>query len=323
MVWRAGAAPGLNTVLAGVSEQIEPKEGTFDFPTVLDSVIQGARAHNLRRCSVVRSWKNGLSQLRARGVKTQRRAVPRAPDRGVTTPPRPRVGLATPPSSPGPVNIELISPFGRPPRGRCPALRELMRTSRQWMPASAPVVMIQVENESGVAGDPRPSQAARQGFRRPCRRINRLHSAAQGYPDSGVPQGVEAAGFKIIRHLGRGVRQRPAHGGIFMAWHFARYVDRVPPPGKAEYRAHVRQLPQDGSGECRRRSKAAEQERRPHADPWTVARRCSAHRPVRRDIYSPDYIGYVSNTPNPGTRSSLPATRRRHGSARSLRLWTP
>ena len=47
-VWPKLVDAKLNTVLAGVSwNQIEPQEGKFDF-SVLDNVILGARAHNMR-----------------------------------------------------------------------------------------------------------------------------------------------------------------------------------------------------------------------------------------------------------------------------------
>ena len=46
-LWPNLAATHLNTVLATVSwELIEPEEGKFDF-TIVDGVIEGARAHNL------------------------------------------------------------------------------------------------------------------------------------------------------------------------------------------------------------------------------------------------------------------------------------
>lgn len=62
-VWSKLAASNFNTVLGSVSwEQIEPKEGEFDFAE-LDRVILGARKHNLRLILLwFGSYKNGNNQ---------------------------------------------------------------------------------------------------------------------------------------------------------------------------------------------------------------------------------------------------------------------
>lgn len=59
-VWSKLAASNFNTVLGSVSwEQVEPKEGEFDFAE-LDRVILGARKHNLRLILLwFGSYKNG------------------------------------------------------------------------------------------------------------------------------------------------------------------------------------------------------------------------------------------------------------------------
>ena len=62
-VWPRLVAAKLNTVLAGVSwNQVEPREGKFDF-SVLDGVIRDARSNNLRLVLLwFGTWKNGLSR---------------------------------------------------------------------------------------------------------------------------------------------------------------------------------------------------------------------------------------------------------------------
>ena len=78
-VWPHLVDSKLNSVLAGVSwAQIEPQEGKFDF-SVLDGVIQGARAHNLRLVLLwFASWKNGLSGYPPDWVKKDFDRFPRA-----------------------------------------------------------------------------------------------------------------------------------------------------------------------------------------------------------------------------------------------------
>jgi len=86
-VWPKLAEAKLNTVLAGVSwNQIEPQEGKFDF-RVLDGVIEGARAHNLRLVLLwFGTWKNGLSSYPPDWVKKDFERFPRAQMVGDNTP---------------------------------------------------------------------------------------------------------------------------------------------------------------------------------------------------------------------------------------------
>jgi beta-galactosidase GanA len=68
--WPTLKALNLNTVLAPVSwDQIEPVEGRFDF-TVVDGVIDQARAHDARLVLLwFGSWKNSMSSYAPAWVK--------------------------------------------------------------------------------------------------------------------------------------------------------------------------------------------------------------------------------------------------------------
>jgi len=78
-LWPKLAATHLNTVLATVSwELIEPEEGKFDF-TLVDGVIEGARANNLHLVILwFASWKNGKSTYQPLWVKTNQAQFPLA-----------------------------------------------------------------------------------------------------------------------------------------------------------------------------------------------------------------------------------------------------
>jgi beta-galactosidase GanA len=77
-LWPRVVQAKINTVLAGVSwNQIERQEGKFDF-SVLDGVIRGARANNLRLALLwFASWKNGLSSYPPDWVKRDFERFPR------------------------------------------------------------------------------------------------------------------------------------------------------------------------------------------------------------------------------------------------------
>ena len=156
LVWpRLAIQTGLNTVLAGVSwNQIEPQEGKFDF-SVLDGVIQGARAHNLRLVLLwFGSWKNGLSSYTPDWVKRDDKRFPRIQvQRGKT--------------------IEMLSTLSDANRDAdARAFAALMRHVKAVDGRERTVIMIQVENEVGMqkgtpaTARPRPTRHS-QGL---CRR---------------------------------------------------------------------------------------------------------------------------------------------------------
>ena len=99
------------------------------------------------------------------------------------------------------------------------------------------VIMIQVQNEVGMKGDSRDrSPAANRAFAGPVPK--ELMDYLQQHKDTLIPefrQVWEAAGFKTSGTWEEVFGQSAVTDGIFMAWHFARYIDRVAEAGKAEY----------------------------------------------------------------------------------------
>jgi hypothetical protein len=220
-VWpRLVAQSKLNTVLPGVSwNQIEAQEGKFDF-SVLDSVIQGARKHNLRLVLLwFGSWKNSLSSYAPDWVKRDYQRFPRA-------------------QSAAGGSIEELSVFSEANRDAdVRAFSALMRHVKAVDGRQHTVIMIQVENEVGMHTDSRDhSPLANQALAGlvPKDLMDRL----QQHKDTLIPefrQMWEAAGFKTSGTWEEVFGKGAATDGILMAWQYARYIGRVVEAGKAEY----------------------------------------------------------------------------------------
>jgi Domain of unknown function (DUF5597)/Beta-galactosidase len=238
----------LNTALAGVSwAQIEPQEGKFDF-SVVDGVIRDARSHNLHLGFLwFASWKNGLSSYPPDWVKRDFARFPRV-----------RTQAGKP--------LELLTPLSDASRDAdARAFAALMRHVREFDGREHTVIIVQVENEVGVLTDSRDhSSVANQAFEGPVPK--ELMDYLQQHKDTLIPEFRDvwkAAGFKAsgtweqVFGPGRPAKfeipirvdsppykkedlesWRKLHwpvDEIFMAWHYARYVNRVAEAGKKEY----------------------------------------------------------------------------------------
>ena len=220
-VWPKLVLMKLNTVLIPVSwELIEPTEGKFDF-TLVDGLIQAARKHNLRLVPLwFGSWKNSMSSYAPAWVKTDHRRFPRSQDKAGN-------------------GMEILSPFSKENAeadGR--AFAAFMRHLREVDSTQQTVIMVQVENEIGMIPHSRDySQIANELFNQPvpAELMNYLQERKeQLIPEFRTVWGVN--GFKTRgtweEIFGRG----PGTDEIFMAWHFARFTQRVTELGKAEYK---------------------------------------------------------------------------------------
>lgn len=218
-LWTRLIALNLNTVLAPVSwELLEPKEGTFDFALV-DGLIQEARSHDLRLILLwFGSWKNGMSSYVPAWVKQDYARFPRAKLQNGGT-------------------IEVLSTLAEANwQADAQAFAALMCHLRE-VDQEHTVIMLQVENEVGLLGDSRDrSEMAEQTFASSVPQalmaylhenkqalLPEVHSRweAHGFPSSGSWQEI----------FGRGAECDE----IFMAWHYARYIDQVASTGKAAY----------------------------------------------------------------------------------------
>ncbi|MCC7173755.1 MAG: DUF5597 domain-containing protein [Bryobacterales bacterium] len=219
-IWPRLAAMHINTVLPPVSwELIEPEEGKFDF-TLVDGLIRDARTHSMRLVLLwFGSWKNGMSSYAPAWVKTNQERFPRVQD------------------STG-KGVEILSTFSRESlEADARAFAALMRHIKEVDGSQHTVLMVQVENEVGVLGDSRDrSEAANKAFAEPVPRelIDHIGKNREALPPE-FRRLWEAAGSKTSGSWEQVFGKGPSTDEIFMAWHYARYIDQVAAAGKQEY----------------------------------------------------------------------------------------
>jgi len=219
-IWPKLALMNLNTVLAVVSWDLtEPEEGKFDF-TLVDGLIKQARRHKLRLVILwFGSWKNGISHYVPEWVKRDFERFPRIRIEGGKS-------------------IEVLSTLSDANwQADARAFAALIRHIREVDSKQHTVIMIQVQNEVGVLGDSRNrSDAANEAFAKPV--PTELMEYLIKHKDNLLPELKEvwsATEFKEsgtwTEVFGTGVKADE----VFMAWNYARYLNRVAQAGKAEY----------------------------------------------------------------------------------------
>ena len=254
-IWPKLVAANLNTALVGVSwAQFEPEEGKFNY-TQIDGVITKARVNNMHLVILwFGSWKNGTSSFAPYWVKKDYNRFPRI-----------QIGNGSTVSISGP--LELLSTFGDATRDAdASAFAALMRHIKEIDGAQHTVLMMQVENEVGALRDSRDrSPAANRAFAGPvpAELMSYLEAnkdtlipefravwAANGYKSSGTWEEVFGPGKPPNLEIPIQTTSPPMSADehevswrqlhwpsdeIFMAWNYARFVEKVVKEGKAAY----------------------------------------------------------------------------------------
>ena len=218
-VWPKLEALGLNTVFTPLSwELIEPTEGNFDF-SLVDGLIQQARASHQHIVFLwLASWKNGMSSYAPAWVKEDTKRFPRVMELGR--------------------EVEILSPLGAATeQADARAFAAVMRHIKEVDGSQQTVLMMQVENEVGVLGDSRDhSPAANAAFDGPVpAKLTAYLQAHRATLDTSLRELWDANGDKTSGTWGEVFGNTQRADEIFMAWHYARYIQAVTAAGKAAY----------------------------------------------------------------------------------------
>lgn len=216
-IWPRLRAAGLNTVLAPVYwELVEPVEAAFDFSTV-DTLLAGARRHDLRLVLLwFGSWKNSMSTYAPSWVKRDPARFPRA-----------RTSDGSP--------LDILTPFApENVEADARAFAALMRHLASVDAERHTVLMVQVENEVGMIPEARDrSPAAESAWWSPVPHALLDRLSAPGPPlHPALATAWAAMGNRTHGTWPEvfGTDERAEE--LFMAWHFAGYVERVAAAGK-------------------------------------------------------------------------------------------
>ena len=218
-IWPQLAAMGINSVVTPLSwELIEPEEGKFDF-TLVDGLLDQAREAHVRVVFLwLASWKNGMSSYAPVWVKRDSKRFPRV-----------RVNEAA---------VEILTPLANSTmEADAHAYTALMKHLKEVDGRGHTVVMMQVENEVGVLGDTRDhSEAANKAFASAVPAELTKYLAAHRdslYPD--LRARWDANGDKMSGTWAEVFGDNVRADEIFMAWHYARFIQAVAAKGKAAY----------------------------------------------------------------------------------------
>ena len=218
--WDVLTAMHLNTVIAPAYwEMIEPTEGSFDFGSV-DALISQARAHRLRVVLLwFGSWKNSMSSYVPEWIKTNQARFPRTEaTRGQ--------------------GQEILAPFDSANwNADARAFAALMRHLRAFDGRQQTVIMVQVENEIGMLPEARDHSARADALF-----VSDVPAELLGYM---AAHRASLAPELEARWAANGSRPSGSWTNVFgtdvrtdelfMAWHFARYVEHVADAGKKAY----------------------------------------------------------------------------------------
>jgi hypothetical protein len=227
-IWEKLELLHVNTVVGTVSwELVEPREGRFDF-SLVDAQVKDARKRNMRLVLIwFATWKNGNSDYVPYWVKADPKRFPVMQRRPSQTGGR---GLG------GRGGIGSITPLSEEAMvADAKAFRALMRHIKEVDPQHT-VIMMQVENESGLLGDSRdrgPLAEAAWGKAVPAELMTYLvRNKSTLLPETQEVWGRN--GYKVSGTWAEVFGTDEWADEVFMAWHVGRYHGKVAEAGKAE-----------------------------------------------------------------------------------------
>jgi beta-galactosidase GanA len=206
--WALFGKLGLNTILAPASwELIEPVEGQFDWRSI-DGLLEQARAHDTRVVLLwFGAWKNSMSSYVPAWVKRDQARFPRS-------------------QLPNGRGMEILSPFAAGNRDAdARAFVALMSHLRTFDARHRTVIMVQVENEIGMIPHARDYSTI-------------ANDLIAGEVPAALLRYLADHRGKLARSQGTWEQvfgRGSATEELFMAWHFATYVEAVASAGKRAY----------------------------------------------------------------------------------------
>ncbi len=218
--WPTLKAAGVNTVLAVISwEQIEPEEGKYDF-TVVDEIIEDARANDLKLMLLwFGSWKNGITSYIPKWVKNDTARFPLAKTKDGKS-------------------LSILSTFNQASwEADAKAYGATMKHIAEIDRHEQTVLMMQVENEVGLHGytrDYHPNAVKAFNSAVPQQLIDYL-TANKGKLLPETLAAWEKGGCKTTGTWEEVFGEGDYTDEIFMAWHYASYMEAIAAAGKAAY----------------------------------------------------------------------------------------
>ncbi|MBP3331386.1 MAG: DUF5597 domain-containing protein [Tidjanibacter sp.] len=218
--WDAIKEAGFNTLLATVYwEQIEPEEGKFDF-TRVDDMIKNARERDMKLVFLwFASWKNGVTSHIPLWMKENCEKYQLA---------------QTKEGKP----ISILTTFCQANwEADAKAFAALSNHIEEVDAEEQTVIMIQIENEMGLHGHTRDYHpAAVEAFNAPV--PQKLIDYLVANKDNLIPETKDAwmkAGGKTEGNWEEIFGKGDYTDELFMAWHYASYIEHVASAGKEAY----------------------------------------------------------------------------------------
>ena len=219
-IWPRMNELNLNTLFMGISwRQFEPEEGKYDF-SLVDGLVQEARKSGIKIGFLwFGAWKNGMSGYAPEWVLSDLKRFPRMQDASGR-------------------NLEVLSNLSD---GLCAVesatFAALMKHIREIDQKDQTVVLMQVENEVGLMGAARDfSSKATSEFKKkvPQELMNYLLA------DTSRLTPYLKKAWAVNQHKKEGTWAEVFGSDerseqLFMAWSYARYIDKIAAAGKKEF----------------------------------------------------------------------------------------